>query len=118
MRNDKSKTNRIDVVWGVAVSALLFAYGVTSSGKTHTMTGTPQDQGILPRCLDVIFNSISELQARKYVCFCFMFWYSILARRVCISISSSINFMHHTIVMPSGIIRFDLMIICSVAISI
>ena len=48
-------------------TALLFAYGITSSGKTYTMTGTPQDQGILPRCLDVIFNSIDELQAKKYV---------------------------------------------------
>lgn len=47
--------------------ALLFAYGVTSSGKTYTMTGSPQDQGILPRCLDVIFNSITDLQAKKYV---------------------------------------------------
>ena len=31
------------------------------------MTGAPQDQGVLPRCLDVLFNSIGELQARKYV---------------------------------------------------
>lgn len=53
----------------LCIAALLFAYGVTSTGKTHTMTGTPQDQGVLPRCLDVIFNSIGELQARKYVSF-------------------------------------------------
>ena len=31
------------------------------------MTGVPQDQGILPRCLDVLFNSIGELQTKKYV---------------------------------------------------
>ena len=48
-------------------NALLFAYGVTGSGKTHTMTGTHEEQGILPRCLDVIFNSIEDLQAKKYV---------------------------------------------------
>ncbi|KAK2191666.1 hypothetical protein NP493_48g04060 [Ridgeia piscesae] len=54
-----------DVLFGK--NALLFTYGVTSSGKTHTMTGTPQDQGILPRCFDVIFNSIGDLQAKKYV---------------------------------------------------
>ncbi|XP_050395507.1 kinesin-like protein KIF23 isoform X2 [Patella vulgata] len=48
-------------------NGLLFTYGITSSGKTYTMTGTPQDQGILPRCLDVIFNSINELQVKKYV---------------------------------------------------
>lgn len=33
------------------------------------MTGTPSDSGLLPRCLDVIFNSIGELQAPKYVSF-------------------------------------------------
>ena len=49
------------------VAALLFMYGVTSSGKTHTMMGMPQDQGLLPRSLDVLFNSISQQQALKYV---------------------------------------------------
>ncbi|XP_061185396.1 kinesin-like protein KIF23 isoform X2 [Saccostrea echinata] len=48
-------------------NGLLFTYGITSSGKTYTMTGTPKDQGILPRCLDVLFNSISGVQAKKYV---------------------------------------------------
>jgi len=51
----------------VCCIALLFAYGVTNSGKTYTMTGSAQDQGILPRCLDVIFNSLEEQQAKKYV---------------------------------------------------
>ena len=31
------------------------------------MTGSAHDQGILPRCLDVIFNSLEEQQAKKYV---------------------------------------------------
>ncbi|XP_044589354.1 kinesin-like protein KIF23 [Cotesia glomerata] len=48
-------------------NALLFTYGVTGSGKTYTMTGEPQDGGIMPRCLDVIFNSISNYQAKKFV---------------------------------------------------
>ncbi|XP_074661164.1 kinesin-like protein KIF23 [Tubulanus polymorphus] len=48
-------------------NGLLFAYGITSSGKTHTMTGTPLEQGILPRTLDVIFNSIGDVLAKKYV---------------------------------------------------
>ncbi|XP_022106486.1 kinesin-like protein KIF23 isoform X2 [Acanthaster planci] len=48
-------------------NALLFMYGITSSGKTYTMQGTPGDGGILPRCLDVLFNSLGDLQARKYV---------------------------------------------------
>ncbi|XP_064471732.1 kinesin-like protein KIF23 isoform X2 [Ornithodoros turicata] len=46
---------------------LLFTYGITSSGKTYTMTGSPQDGGILPRSLDVVFNSIGSFQAHKYV---------------------------------------------------
>ncbi|CAD6191287.1 unnamed protein product [Caenorhabditis auriculariae] len=41
-------------------NSLLFTYGVTGSGKTYTMTGkpTPNETGLLPRTLDVIFNSI------------------------------------------------------------
>ena len=31
-------------------------------GKTYTVTGTPSDPGILPRSLDVIFNSIDQQQ--------------------------------------------------------
>uniref|UniRef100_A0ABM0M5L2 Kinesin-like protein KIF23-like n=1 Tax=Saccoglossus kowalevskii TaxID=10224 RepID=A0ABM0M5L2_SACKO len=50
-----------------AKNGLLFTYGVTGSGKTHTITGTPQNGGLLPRCLDVLFNSIADLQAKKYV---------------------------------------------------
>lgn len=31
------------------------------------MTGKPQDGGLLPRSLDVIFNTIKDYQAAKYV---------------------------------------------------
>ena len=31
------------------------------------MTGEPDEAGILPRSLDVIFNSIADVQALKYV---------------------------------------------------
>lgn len=48
-------------------NGLLFTYGVTGSGKTYTMTGEPQDSGIMPRCLDIIFNTISNYQAKKFV---------------------------------------------------
>ena len=47
-------------------NGLLFAYGVTGSGKTYTMNGGPQDGGIMPRSLDVLFNSIAHYQAKKY----------------------------------------------------
>jgi kinesin family protein 20 len=44
-------------------SGLLFAYGVTNSGKTYTVQGGVNEKsaGILPRSLDVIFNSIEGL---------------------------------------------------------
>ncbi|EDV29662.1 uncharacterized protein TRIADDRAFT_52286 [Trichoplax adhaerens] len=44
-------------------NGLIFAYGITCSGKTFTMNGTSSDIGILPRCLDVIFNSIGSFMA-------------------------------------------------------
>ncbi|CAK1546538.1 unnamed protein product [Leptosia nina] len=48
-------------------NGLLFTYGVTGSGKTFTMTGDTHNCGILPRCLNVIFKTINDLQAHKYV---------------------------------------------------
>ncbi|XP_071479037.1 uncharacterized protein [Diadema antillarum] len=43
-------------------NCLVFTYGVTNAGKTYTIQGIPQDGGILPRTLDVIFNSIENQQ--------------------------------------------------------
>ncbi|XP_022794646.1 kinesin-like protein KIF20A [Stylophora pistillata] len=40
-------------------NCLVFTYGVANSGKTYTIQGTPKDGGILPRSLDVLFNSIA-----------------------------------------------------------
>ncbi|XP_026979260.1 kinesin-like protein KIF23 isoform X8 [Sagmatias obliquidens] len=54
-----------DVIHGK--NGLLFTYGVTGSGKTHTMTGSPGEGGLLPRCLDMLFNSIGSFQAKRYV---------------------------------------------------
>lgn len=48
-------------------NGLLFSYGVTGSGKTFTMTGSKQHRGIMPRSLDVLFKTISDYQAKKYV---------------------------------------------------
>ncbi|XP_071446033.1 kinesin-like protein KIF23 [Hetaerina americana] len=48
-------------------NGLLFTYGVSGSGKTFTMNGVPENGGILPRCLDVLFNTLSSVQARKFV---------------------------------------------------
>ncbi|KAH9975366.1 P-loop containing nucleoside triphosphate hydrolase protein [Lactifluus volemus] len=34
----------------------IFAYGVTSSGKTHTMQGTRAEPGVIPRAVDALFS--------------------------------------------------------------
>ncbi|KIJ68715.1 hypothetical protein HYDPIDRAFT_106954 [Hydnomerulius pinastri MD-312] len=46
-------------------NGLLFAYGVTNSGKTYTIQGgnQPGSGGILPRTLDVLFNSVEGLHS-------------------------------------------------------
>uniref|UniRef100_A0A0N5AF36 Kinesin-like protein n=1 Tax=Syphacia muris TaxID=451379 RepID=A0A0N5AF36_9BILA len=44
----------------------IFAYGQTSSGKTHTMEGVfgePEKQGIIPRIVQDIFNHIYNMDA-------------------------------------------------------
>ncbi|XP_010899038.1 kinesin-like protein KIF20A isoform X2 [Esox lucius] len=43
-------------------NALIFSYGVTNAGKTHTIQGSHKDPGILPRTLDVIFRHINGRQ--------------------------------------------------------
>ncbi|XP_063052566.1 kinesin-like protein KIF23 isoform X3 [Engraulis encrasicolus] len=48
-------------------NGLLFTYGVTGSGKTYTMTGSAGQGGLLPRSLDMIFNSIFPYQAKRFV---------------------------------------------------
>ncbi|XP_014743290.1 PREDICTED: kinesin-like protein KIF23 [Sturnus vulgaris] len=62
-----SLLNPIDFSLFPAFPGLLFTYGVTGSGKTHTMTGSPGDGGLLPRCLAMIFNSIGPFQAKRFV---------------------------------------------------
>ncbi|KAJ2357899.1 hypothetical protein GGF43_001180 [Coemansia sp. RSA 2618] len=37
------------------MSATVFCYGVTGAGKTHTIQGTEEDPGIIPRALEHIF---------------------------------------------------------------
>ncbi|NXE93771.1 KI20A protein, partial [Menura novaehollandiae] len=41
-------------------NCLVYTYGITNSGKTHTIQGTNQDGGILPRSLATIFNSVGD----------------------------------------------------------
>eukprot|EP00090_Calanus_glacialis_P003713 TRINITY_DN1273_c0_g1_i1.p1 TRINITY_DN1273_c0_g1~~TRINITY_DN1273_c0_g1_i1.p1 ORF type:complete len:968 (-),score=442.44 TRINITY_DN1273_c0_g1_i1:1092-3995(-) len=52
-----------DVLCGY--NGTIFAYGQTSSGKTHTMEGVindPQMQGIIPRIVNDIFNHIYSME--------------------------------------------------------
>mmetsp|Transcript_25173 Transcript_25173/g.41418 ORF Transcript_25173/g.41418 Transcript_25173/m.41418 type:complete len:1058 (-) Transcript_25173:144-3317(-) len=46
-------------------SGLCFAYGITNAGKTFTIQGTKDDPGLLPRALEVIFQSINQARASK-----------------------------------------------------
>lgn len=50
-------------------NGLIFAYGVTNSGKTYTIQGgnSKGEGGLLPRTLDVLFNSIEGLQGENKV---------------------------------------------------
>ncbi|WVW83167.1 hypothetical protein I302_105185 [Kwoniella bestiolae CBS 10118] len=41
----------------------IFTYGVTGSGKTHTMQGSALDPGIIPRTVQAIFQSRSEMRS-------------------------------------------------------
>ncbi|XP_034343824.1 kinesin-like protein KIF20B isoform X2 [Arvicanthis niloticus] len=41
-------------------SRLIFTYGLTNSGKTYTFQGTEENIGILPRTLNVLFDSLQE----------------------------------------------------------
>jgi 3D (Asp-Asp-Asp) domain-containing protein len=41
----------------------IFAYGVTSSGKTHTMQGTKTDPGVIPRVVRVSISLFFPLSS-------------------------------------------------------
>ncbi|KAF5356926.1 hypothetical protein D9756_006391 [Leucocoprinus leucothites] len=51
----------LDVVYS-GVTVTIFAYGVTSSGKTHTMQGTRAEPGIIPRTVQALFNRQNRYQ--------------------------------------------------------
>jgi kinesin family protein 14 len=40
----------------------VFAYGQTSSGKTYSMIGVPEDEGIIPRFIRRLFEQINKIQ--------------------------------------------------------
>ncbi|XP_044732746.1 kinesin heavy chain isoform X1 [Chrysoperla carnea] len=61
--NEAAKSIVSDVLAGY--NGTIFAYGQTSSGKTHTMEGVigdPAKQGIIPRIVNDIFNHIYAME--------------------------------------------------------
>ncbi|XP_071825312.1 uncharacterized protein [Apostichopus japonicus] len=45
----------------------IFAYGQTSSGKTHTMQGDANELGIIPRAVDELFDIIDKTPEREFL---------------------------------------------------
>ncbi|NWW81906.1 KIF14 protein, partial [Climacteris rufus] len=46
-------------------NACLFAYGQTGSGKSYTMMGFDEDQGIIPRLCEDLFNQIAQMDKEQ-----------------------------------------------------
>jgi centromeric protein E len=51
-------------------NSTIFAYGQTATGKTHTITGTFEDPGLLPRSVTSIFQTIKNSDERDYLVRC------------------------------------------------
>ncbi|KAE8703149.1 Kinesin-related protein 11 [Hibiscus syriacus] len=49
------------------VNGTVFAYGVTSSGKTHTMHGDQNAPGIIPLAIKDVFSIIQETPGREFL---------------------------------------------------
>jgi centromeric protein E len=63
------KTVASDIVASVAkgINGTVFAYGQTSSGKTYTMHGTPDQPGILQLSSQHLFDIISKSEERDFL---------------------------------------------------
>ncbi|XP_022882610.1 kinesin-like protein KIN-7K, chloroplastic isoform X1 [Olea europaea var. sylvestris] len=49
------------------INGTIFAYGVTSSGKTHTMHGDQRSPGIIPLAVKDAFSIIQETPSREFL---------------------------------------------------
>ncbi|CAL9780923.1 unnamed protein product [Musa acuminata subsp. burmannicoides] len=49
------------------INGTVFAYGVTSSGKTHTMHGDPKTPGIIPLAIKDVFSIIQDTPGREFL---------------------------------------------------
>ncbi|KAJ1650397.1 hypothetical protein IWQ61_008791 [Dispira simplex] len=48
-------------------NTLIFAYGVTNSGKTYTIQGTRDQPGIIPRTMNIILHHIKDAQSQSRI---------------------------------------------------
>lgn len=48
-------------------NALIFAYGQTASGKTHTLSGSPSEPGIIPLSIRDLFSLIRSSPSREFL---------------------------------------------------
>lgn len=73
---EETKTNQdvySDVVQPLVMSCLqginstIFAYGQTSSGKTHTMLGDKDTPGIISLAIDDVFRHVDEKSTGTFV---------------------------------------------------
>eukprot|EP00178_Gracilaria_changii_P016740 TRINITY_DN48072_c0_g1_i1.p1 TRINITY_DN48072_c0_g1~~TRINITY_DN48072_c0_g1_i1.p1 ORF type:complete len:726 (+),score=89.20 TRINITY_DN48072_c0_g1_i1:85-2262(+) len=49
------------------INGVIFAYGQTAAGKTHTMLGNKADPGITLRSISDLFERVSKLPSRKFL---------------------------------------------------
>lgn len=52
------------------MNGTIFAYGQTSSGKTYTMKGSPNEPGIIPQSVKSIFDQIKNSPEREFLLRC------------------------------------------------
>lgn len=49
------------------INGTVFAYGVTSSGKTHTMMGNDTEPGIVPQAVSQLFELIENMPSKEFL---------------------------------------------------
>ncbi|KAI0630947.1 kinesin-domain-containing protein [Trametes polyzona] len=54
------------------ITVTIFAYGVTSSGKTHTMQGSKDQPGIIPQAVQEIFQRVNSLASSTAIAASYM----------------------------------------------
>ncbi|KAH9886009.1 P-loop containing nucleoside triphosphate hydrolase protein [Cubamyces lactineus] len=68
---DRDVRPLIDLAFS-GMTVTIFAYGVTSSGKTHTMQGSKQQPGIIPRAVEDIFHRTASQGSRTTLAVSYM----------------------------------------------